>query len=531
MGDLLQLLRSSWRLAAAAAVASIVSGSCAAGLLASINAALSGSSLPMAAGIFCLLGFGKVAGQVMAQFLLSRLAQRSVIRLRDTLSREIVAAPLRRVEQLGPGRLLTALTDDVTTVSETLHALPNLAVNFALLAVCTAYLGWLSFGVLLGALAVVGLGAAGYALLRRRAYRCLRAGRGAYERLFGLFRDLIDGGMELRLYRGQRDAFLDDDLRPALANCQQQGTRSNDYFTLLEGWTQSLFYLLVGALLFVLPVWHPVPAHVLTGYLLTILFLMRPLVLVVGLLPVLSRGRVALENLRELRAALADRATPKPVFAPLPPSGEVELRGIRYRYPGEENGFQLGPIDFRLTPGEVVFVVGGNGCGKSTLAKVLTGLYDPEEGEVRLGGRPIAANERDDYRQRFSAILSDGHVFDRLPGPPHAGHERAARLLLDQLRIGHRVRVADGRLWVTGVSRGEQKRLALLSAYLEDRPFFVFDEWAANQDPFFKHVFYTQLLPELRARGKGVLVITHDDRYFAEASRVVRMDHGTIREG
>jgi len=57
---------------------------------------------------------------------------------------------------------------------------------------------------------------------------------------------------------------------------------------------------------------------------------------------------------------------------------------------------------------------------------------------------------------------------------------------------------------------------------------YLFDEWAADQDPVFKKVFYTQLLPELKARGKAVLVISHDERYFGAADRVIRLDYGKL---
>ncbi|SDM20561.1 putative ATP-binding cassette transporter [Franzmannia pantelleriensis] len=66
-------------------------------------------------------------------------------------------------------------------------------------------------------------------------------------------------------------------------------------------------------------------------------------------------------------------------------------------------------------------------------------------------------------------------------------------------------------------------------AYLEDRPFLVFDEWAADQDPLFKEVFYREVLPELKRMGKAVLVISHDDRYFPLADRLVRLESGKLR--
>ena len=70
----------------------------------------------------------------------------------------------------------------------------------------------------------------------------------------------------------------------------------------------------------------------------------------------------------------------------------------------------------------------------------------------------------------------------------------------------------------------------MVVAYLEQRPFLVFDEWAADQDPVFKEVFYRQLLPELKAAGKTVFVISHDDKYFDCADKLLRMEHGQLAE-
>jgi putative ATP-binding cassette transporter len=102
--------------------------------------------------------------------------------------------------------------------------------------------------------------------------------------------------------------------------------------------------------------------------------------------------------------------------------------------------------------------------------------------------------------------------------------------LLKRLHLDHKVQVNDGAFSTRDLSQGQRKRLALVVAYLEDRPFYVFDEWAADQDPAFKDVFYQVLLPDLRARGKTVLAISHDDRYFHLADRRIKLEDGQIVE-
>jgi len=208
----------------------------------------------------------------------------------------------------------------------------------------------------------------------------------------------------------------------------------------------------------------------------------------------------------------------------------LELVNVMHSYhrETEDSHFELGPINLRFRPGELVFLVGGNGSGKSTLAKIITGLYVPESGEIRIDGKPVTDANRDDYRQLFSAVFVDFYLFENLLGIHSRNVDEQAKTYLDQLHLSHKVKVKDGVLSTTAVSQGQRKRLALLTAYLEDRAFYLFDEWAADQDPLFKDVFYTQLLPELKARGKTVLVISHDDKYFDVADRIIKLDYGKL---
>jgi len=207
----------------------------------------------------------------------------------------------------------------------------------------------------------------------------------------------------------------------------------------------------------------------------------------------------------------------------------IELKGVGYAFPAAEGGeaFVLGPVDLRLDRGECVFIVGDNGSGKTTLIKVLLGLYAPQEGKVLLDGEPVTDATRDEYRQLFTTIFADYYLFGDLP---QAGGELPAEATryLQRLELAHKVGVRDGRFSTLDLSTGQRKRLALIQAWLERRPVLVFDEWAADQDPTFRQIFYTQLLPELKQLGRTLVVISHDDRYFHTADRVVRLERGRI---
>jgi ABC-type siderophore export system fused ATPase/permease subunit len=190
--------------------------------------------------------------------------------------------------------------------------------------------------------------------------------------------------------------------------------------------------------------------------------------------------------------------------------------------------FTLGPLSLTLRPGETVFITGGNGSGKTTLAKLITGLYVPEAGEIHVDGRPVTYATRAAYRQYFSVVFSDFFLFENLFGLGHVELDARARDYLVKLQLDEKVEVKDGALSTLDLSQGQRKRLALLTAYLEYRPIYLFDEWAADLDPEFREVFYFRLLPELKARGKMILVISHDDRYYYLADRLVKLDYGHL---
>jgi putative pyoverdin transport system ATP-binding/permease protein len=199
-----------------------------------------------------------------------------------------------------------------------------------------------------------------------------------------------------------------------------------------------------------------------------------------------------------------------------------------YRQDGGNTEFQLGPINLTIYPGELIFLVGGNGSGKTTLVKLLMGLYEPESGEIRVDHKPVTMANRDDYRQQFSAVFFDFYLFERLFGIDAKHVDAESQKYLDLLQLSNKLQVKDGQLSTIELSQGQRKRVALLNAYLEDRPIYIFDEWAADQDPQFKEIFYYELVPELKTRGKTVIVISHDDRYYALADRLIKLESGKI---
>jgi putative ATP-binding cassette transporter len=428
-----------------------------------------------------------------------------------------------------------ALTDDVYHVAQALLGLPVIAVNLALLLGGAAYLTWLSWRVLLVLLVLVVLGGVGYRLFVGRAFRFLNQAREEEDRLFGHFRALTEGIKELKLHRGRRSLFVSQDIHQSTQAFQNHNIRAENCFIIAQHWSHLLFYMLIGVVLFLLPSLVTLTPETLSGYVITALYLMGPLAGVLSSFSLFGRANVALGKIEQLGVQLSTGvAEPFRENASEPARPEtferLDLIGVSHHYyhENDENQFSVGPLTLTFRPGELIFLVGGNGSGKSTLAKVLLGLYPPNTGEIRLDGVPVTDANRDDYRQRFSAVFADFFVFDSLAGT-HAGDlDTRAAEYLTRLRLEDKVKVSNGTLSTTALSQGQRKRLALLTAYLEDRPFYLFDEWASDQDPQFKEIFYRCLLPDLKARGKTIVAITHDDRYFHLADRVIKLEYGQV---
>lgn len=517
------------------AFTALFSGVCNAGLIALINDLVNEPD-HLSRGLLIAFGalvLGKIVTGFVSQVWLIRFSQQAVSDLRRDLVRKILAVPLRRLEELGVARLMVALTDDITSLTSALFGFPTLTVNTAILVGGSIYLAWLSWHLLFVMGLFILFGACCYRLLITSGFRSLTQAREAEDRLFGHFRTLTEGIKELKLHRERRGAFLQNGLHSATGDFQRHSVAAETRFILAHNWAHLLFYCLIGLILFLLPAYEHVSIKTMTGYVLTTLYLMGPLAGVMSSLSVFSRADIALRKVESLGLSLdAQTREPPGGTAPdrAPAFARLELRDVAHAYHHEqgEDNFVLGPLNLTLRAGELVFLVGGNGGGKSTLAKIVTGLYPPESGEIRLDGRPVTDANRDDYRQLFSAVFADFYLFESLLGLKTPRLDTRAEEYLSQLHLRHKVKVVDGRLSTTALSQGQRKRLALLTAYLEDRPFYVFDEWAADQDPLFKEIFYRQLLPELRNRGKTILVITHDDRYFHLADRVLKLDYGQL---
>ncbi len=523
------LLKSSWWSVVVAIATGLISGTCSAQLIVLVNAAINDNSPKRLLSYFALLAVIGLGTGMVSQFLLVDLIQEVIYKLRLRLSHNILAAPLRRLEELGANRLLATLTEDVLAISGSVFAIPFMCIDLAIIMGCLAYLGWLSgpaFAVTVGAFVVA---IVIIQLLINQTLRLLELARSENDQLYKHFQTITNGVKELKIHNQRRRDFLETELQATAATTRNLTSQAMKTSAIALGGGQFIFFIILGLVVFGLPRFLPVNPQLLSAYVVTITFLSTPVQSLMERLPALLTASVSLQKVEKMGLALTESAEITAItHPPLATTWlALELRQIKHTYRSQsDHEFGLGEINLEFYPGQLVFIIGGNGSGKSTLVKILTGLYPPESGEICLDGIVIADHNREWYRQHFAVVFSDFYLFDRFLGLEH--NDLKAKNYLKQLELDHKVQIKDGQLSTLELSQGQRKRLALLTAYLEDRPIYVFDEWAADQDPVFKAVFYEQLLPELRSRGKTVIVISHDDHYFHVADRVIKLDYGQV---
>ena len=512
-------------------------------MIAIISEGITGSDLPLPtlAGLFFGVALLHFLSKCTTEISLLHLTQTAIYQLRLDLSHKVLTTPQKNLQQLGKPGLLVMLTKDIDSFTEAFVWMPIGFGNFIITLACFAYLAWLSLPAFLMLLFFLTLGIVIFFAVEHHPRNQLKRVREKMDTLYEHFRNLVEGSKELQLNAQHGKLFVEKVIAPEAQEFKTAFTRGMTGYNMAVNVGAILFFVMIGLLLFVAPRVLPQSDEAIITTIFTLLYLVRPISELVFSIPIVHQADIALKRLQQLDRDLTqttDRSmtrSPSPedtrVLAQPKEAWTLKLTGIRHHYPSssDDSQFVLGPLDLSLQQGEILYIVGGNGSGKTTLAMLILGLYRPDEGRITLNGHLVTEENIDSYRQNFSAVFADFHLFEHLLEPDSADQttlSSRAQHYIDVLGMTHKVKVVDGRFSTLGLSTGQRKRLALVSAYLEDRPIYLFDEWAADQDPSFKRVFYTELLPELKSRGKTVIVITHDDAYFGYADRIIKLEDG-----
>jgi putative ATP-binding cassette transporter len=455
-------------------------------------------------------------------------------RIRVRIVTKIERADFQQMERIGTSEIMDRLTENISVISDAAGPVANFLSSACILVFATIYLAWNSLAAFaLLALLITG----GVILFRAKSAEVetyLRQTAQVRLTFYDLVTDLLKGFKEVKFSR-RRGRELREDIVRGSASLRAITEKSHHLLDENSVFANCILFVALGALVFVLPQRVDLDASKLTALVAGVMFSWSAIGGLVMGYPVYLRSNQAIFQIQALEAKLDAGTREEPsagsADAPWPGrSATIEVRDVDYVYPsdGANGTFRIGPISLTIPAGEVLFIVGGNGSGKSTFLKVLTGLYPPTAGTLRVGGTLVDRRNAASYREMISAIYSDFHLFTKLYGLLGVEAESVRRLLV-QMQIEDKTSFAGQRFTNRNLSTGQRKRLAMIVTLLEDRPICVLDEWAADQDPEFRKYFYEELIPELKRRGKTVIAVSHDDRYFRCADRVVTMEYGKIR--
>jgi cyclic peptide transporter len=454
------------------------------------------------------------------------------LRLMDLIRR----SELLEIEKIGRARIVASITSDTAILTQASNMLCFTVQGAVLILFVGLYVAYLSVIAFLLTLVIVS-GAATIFHYKNRTLAAQKMESASWERrLFDRLTDFLDGFKEVRLNAARSDDLFHDALEVSKTAANIKIRTQAETFRMIVT-SQISMYILLGAVVFVAPnLSDTLGGASIAKTTTALLFVVGACFGLVQSIPILLNANVAASRIDRLEQSLQEtlvQAERRAIVAPKR-FEQIEMRNIEFRYTDRfsDTVFKIGPIDFTLERGELVFITGGNGSGKSTFLRVFSGLYPPDSGEVLLDGRPVTDANRDEYRGLMSAIFFDYHLFQRLYGIADADPADIDRLLA-QFRLADKTSLSNGEFRTLDLSGGQRRRLALIVSLLEKRPIMLLDEWTAEQDPEFRLKFYDELLPEMMRAGATIVVITHDDRYLDELhlpARRIKMDYGRIVE-
>ncbi|MEI8705465.1 cyclic peptide export ABC transporter [Pseudoalteromonas sp. B62] len=485
---------------------------------------------------YALGAIAVMVGGFIAQQSVTIFSTNTVRSLRKTLSSHLLAMRYSELEKLGPHKLQATLSTDVNRLSTAMLIFPALCFNSILVILCFGYLAHLSWQSFLILFSVIVLGLLITNLIMSRATAFFNQIRDQEDGLYKSYRGLTEGAKELNLNPSGKQYFLDNEINPTINHIRALEIKGQTLFNISNNWTNVIIFIALGAVVFSSAIFNHLPLDIMVAYVFVTIYLIGPLGMMISSVEECVRGAVAYKKILSLGIDLSSDNAPQlnseTCEAIQQKWSKLAMKECTFHYDTEnldDSQFVVGPLNLSVEQGEVLFVIGGNGSGKSTFAKLVTQLYQPQHGKLELITSTVSDTAQ--KQLRVAAIFSDFFLFDWFVdqyGNP--AEKSVVDNYLKRLSLDTKVTYKEGRISTTKLSSGQRKRLALIQALILDPDIYLFDEWAADQDSYYREFFYRELLPELKQQGKTVIAISHDDLFFDAADRIIKFDQGHIQE-
>ena len=437
-------------------------------------------------------------------------------------------------ERIGKSSIYSTLYTNTDIILETSKSLASVGAAVMMIIFSAIYIAYISESAIITIIVFYSFGIFVYVSNFSRIQKLLKETTVRENKFKSLFKYFLEGFKEIKVNHAKGEDLFHNYIGKESARAQEARIKAESHLTGNNVFIQSFYYALVAAMIFLLPKLKPMDPVEMVKVVAVVLFSYGSMTRIVMAIPLILKAEKAVAKLDQLGADLDKvQETSRPYSGRLAKKATSELslslEEVVFEYPEADldSGFTLGPLSLKVEPGEILFIIGGNGSGKTTLLKIIAGLYYPASGRILLGGQAVNETNYTDYRNLFSVIFPDYYLFDKFYGQKEIDRELLDETL-SRMGLQERIQYEDERFTDLNLSAGQKKRLALVCSHLEARPLLVIDEVAADLDPQFRRYFYEDYLTELKASGVTIVAVSHDEKYFHVADRLVKLANGSI---
>jgi cyclic peptide transporter len=480
---------------------------------------------------------------VLSYLLLSRYVSAAVTKfaikmvhdLRMQIIKKLKSIEYRSFEKIGDEKIYTILINDSSEISNGSFSYAMFFSSIITIVFCLGYMLWLfPLGFLMIVL-VIACGFSIYLVKQKAIFKDLEKARLLENVFFKQIEDLVKGFKEIKLSKNKQNDLYKNYIYKTSLETKELSAKSLVSYLDNSIFGQGFFYLFIGLVLFYFPVLLKDQNSTISTFLLLTLYILSPISVIANMVPMISRVKIAINQIEKLEMDIMSVKNEESHTGTDDADNQLTFTTIEFvvlfSYENDDlnDSFVLGPINITIKKGESHLIFGENGAGKSTFIKILTGLYKPTSGTILIDGEKLNLESYTKYRDLFSVVYSDYYLFENIYGLKKV-EDSKVEALLNTMKIGGKVSYENNKFSTINLSSGQRKRLALIIGLIENKPILVLDEWAAEQDPIFKKIFYREIIPELENQGITVILISHDDQYYDCAKKIFLVNNGKIEK-